>query len=357
MHMPDAYYDLLILGAGPAGSAAAIQAAKAGLRVAVVERAMFPRHRPGETLHPGVEPLLRQLGVAEAVNTAGFERPVGYWVQWGTESPRYEAYGRDATGEWRGYQADRACFDTILLAAAKAAGARVLQPCQAMRPLLTAGTVTGVQTSSGDFRAALVVDATGRGQWLARHLGLPKTLRSAPLRAFYGYLTGPPDFARQPWLLGDATGWAWLAPLAPNRLAWVRLWHKIPAQFPSLTSCLAGLPLDPVAWVPAGRAVRAEDVTWRCAVPPIGPGYLLAGDAATVLDSSAGHGVLKALMSGIMAAHVAQLYLSGTCQPEPIATYAAWLTDGFTYDVDMLHAWYARLGVAFQAQADKNRRT
>lgn len=75
--------DVVIVGGGPAGSAAAIACAGTGLNVVLVERAAFPREAPGETLHPGVESLLERLGVAGAVRAAGFLRHEGTWVRWG----------------------------------------------------------------------------------------------------------------------------------------------------------------------------------------------------------------------------------------------------------------------------------
>src|SRR5262245_42090199 len=74
--------DLLVLGGGPAGSAAAIMAARAGLRVVVFERSIFPRHRPGETLHPGVAPLLERIGALHSILSANYVRHPGTWVKW-----------------------------------------------------------------------------------------------------------------------------------------------------------------------------------------------------------------------------------------------------------------------------------
>src|SRR5437016_2714483 len=77
--------NILVIGGGPGGIAVAITAAQHGLRVAIVEREAFPRHRPGETLHPGVEPLLRQLGVWQEVERLSFLRHAGTHVTWGGE--------------------------------------------------------------------------------------------------------------------------------------------------------------------------------------------------------------------------------------------------------------------------------
>ena len=138
--------------------------------VSLVERERFPRYRPGETLHPGIEPLLRQLGVAEAVLTADFLRHEGTWVVWNGK-PRFEAFGADASGSWRGFQAWRADFDSILLAQSHACGAEIRQPAHAISAIVRDSRVTGISTTDGPLHASLVVDATGRHRWLARQLG------------------------------------------------------------------------------------------------------------------------------------------------------------------------------------------
>ena len=106
--------DVVVVGAGPAGAAAAITSANAGLKVVILDRQAFPRDRPGETLHPGVERPLSDLGVLAAVSRAGFPRHEGIWVRW--DGPlRLVRYGRDEAGPWLGLQAWRADFDAILL--------------------------------------------------------------------------------------------------------------------------------------------------------------------------------------------------------------------------------------------------
>jgi 2-polyprenyl-6-methoxyphenol hydroxylase-like FAD-dependent oxidoreductase len=110
--------DVLVIGAGPAGCAAAIGSARSGLTTALLERAAFPRDRPGETLHPGVESLFRALGVANRILSRGFLRHDGHWVQWAGPA-RFEAFGGDASGAWRGFQAPRAELDAMLLERAR----------------------------------------------------------------------------------------------------------------------------------------------------------------------------------------------------------------------------------------------
>src|SRR4051812_25973082 len=97
LKLSSAGVDVVIIGGGPGGSAAAIQCARAGLSVILLERETFPRAHPGETLHPGIEPLLRRLGVLEEVQSAGFLRQKGNRVKWGG-AMRFESFGADEHG-------------------------------------------------------------------------------------------------------------------------------------------------------------------------------------------------------------------------------------------------------------------
>jgi 2-polyprenyl-6-methoxyphenol hydroxylase-like FAD-dependent oxidoreductase len=146
-------FDVIVLGAGPAGCAAAIRCAQAGRRVAMLERADFPRHAPGESLHPGVQPLLRQLGVEDRFLAAGFLRYPGIVVEWG--APEFvREFGADENGPWLGFHAWRAELDAILLERARQDGVTVLQPVKATGVLgAPDGAVTGVETSDGPIAA------------------------------------------------------------------------------------------------------------------------------------------------------------------------------------------------------------
>jgi flavin-dependent dehydrogenase len=327
--------EVAIIGGGPAGSAAAITCATGGLRVVLVEAEPFPRDLPGESLHPGVEPLLERLGVREKVLAAGFPRYPGQRVALGTEPPRVQRFGSDAGGEWLGFQAWRATFDALLLERARELGVCALQPCRALAPLRREGRVVGVETSAGEFHAPLVIDASGRGQWLRRTLGLESHRASPPLLVWFGHARGERGGADAlPSFRCDASGWVWTAPVAPGLHAWARLpFHKERLEPGWLPPELEGLR----PWKPASAA----DTTWRLVVPSAGAGYFLVGDAASVVDPAASHGVLKALMSGMLAAHhaVALLRRQGA-EHEHLRAFRDWTEAWFQRDVATLRALY-----------------
>lgn len=332
--------DLAIIGAGPAGCAAAISAAQAGLRVVLVERLSFPRHRPGETLPPGVEPLFRQLGVWEEIENAGFIRHSGHWVAWDGE-PKFSAFGRTEEELWRGFQAWRPVLDAILLRRAAAVGVKVWQPCAAVSPLMQAGRVFGVVTDRGEVRARYVVDATGGGGWLARKLGLVVERRSPRLFASYGYIeTEQAAEWFLPELQSTVAGWMWMAQVLPRVVAWTRL--SFGGQRGGAPSRLAGLP-DARRLAVGGASA---DVTWRLASNVAGPGHFIAGDAALVLDPTSSHGVLRALMSGMMAAHLsAQVCRDELAEESAVTAYASWVRAWFEHDADKLESFYSHLAI------------
>jgi flavin-dependent dehydrogenase len=325
---------VLIIGAGPGGCAAAISLASAGISVALHEKSAFPRHRPGETLHPGVEPLLRQLDVWDSVQSANYLRHLGIWVNW-TGSRQLQRYGADAQGPWLGFQAWRADFDARLLDQALRLGANIRQPSRIDRIQYRKDRVVGVIADGSFAEADFVIDASGSRQWLAHRLGLNIRYFSPPLVVRYGYACGEcQTYAELPSLEANADGWTWSAQLGGALHHWARLNltgnHETTTQLPHVFREMQ--PLGPA---------RAADVTWRLVDRPAGPGYFLVGDAAGVLDPASSHGVLRALMSGILAAHWIQNVATGKVD-ETVAhsEYRRWWQRGFINDVSELLSIY-----------------
>src|ERR1700730_14824027 len=111
--MPEPAFVMVVVA--PPDAAAAIAARSYALRVVVLERDVAPRIRPGEAAHPGIEPILKCLGVMDAVRTAHFLRYAGHCVAWGGEPLRFVPFGQDERSAWKGFQLWRPDFDAILL--------------------------------------------------------------------------------------------------------------------------------------------------------------------------------------------------------------------------------------------------
>jgi len=323
--------DVLVVGGGPAGAAAALTALRGGAQVRIVERSRFPRYRPGETLHPGIEPLLAKLGVADILDSVAM-RHAGIWSAW-AEPMRFFPYGEDARGPWHGFQATGSAFDQHLLERACVAGA-ALTVDEVIDVLSGAdGSVRGVRTAHGHELAGWVIDCTGRRHLLARHLGIGLDRHSPQLVASYGYATGDLD-ATLPAIWSDPEGWTWVAEVAPSRYHWTRVTEASHRPAPG--------------WMPAAlrtltrEFTRGADVSWRIARRLAGPGFCLAGDSAMVLDPSSSHGVLRAIMSGMMAAHLVLQIAGGADPARCAARYHAWLSAWFRADAIEMAGLYRR---------------
>jgi flavin-dependent dehydrogenase len=302
-----------VVGGGPAGSAIAGRLATLGHAVVLVESESFPRPHVGESLPPGVLPLLDSLGVRDEVENAEFLRPRGAVVRWaGRTQPRAEAAGEP------GFQVDRSRFDHILLRAAVSAGARVLQPARALAPTWRGpgDWVVPVRRPRGDgeeqVEARFLVDACGRRGLLGR---CKRRLAPATV-AVYGYWQGTTLGGPETRVEAAAEQWYWGAPLpdgtfnatvfvSPQRLRGAKevehAYRALLADSELLAGCLSGRMKGPVRVCAASACLDDE---------PVGEDWLKVGESALALDPLSSQGVQTALVSGLQGAAVVHTLLA-----------------------------------------------
>jgi flavin-dependent dehydrogenase len=303
---------MLVVGAGPAGCSAAIRGAARGLTVGIIERSRFPRDLPGEALHPDIDRVFDELGVREAVASAGFLKYPG-WILEHDGEPIYVPLSESMLLRF-GYQVWRADFDTLLLEHARRCGATVLQETNA-REVLAAGRVVGLESAEGRLLARHVIDASGSRRWLARQLSLPARPLSPRLVARYGYSDRDFGLGILPQFREHADGWTWLAKVRESTFQCVRLALVPDVELPPLPAHF-GFP----------QRLRGADVTWRLVDACAGPGYFLCGDAAATLDPAASGGVARAMESGCRAADlVADVCAGAKTEREATHGYREWL--------------------------------
>ena len=178
-------FDAVIVGAGLAGSAAAIQLARAGWSVALIERQRFPRRKVcGECVAASNLPLLQALGVGEAFNALAGPELRKVCLLHGDSAVTADlpaaAHDRFAWGRALG----RDTLDGLLLEQARAAGASVFQPWAVQAILGTAGTwhceLRALEsTALLRLRATLVIDAHGSWEDLPTDRPKRRIARSA----------------------------------------------------------------------------------------------------------------------------------------------------------------------------------
>jgi len=302
--------DVLIAGAGPAGAAAALRLARAGLRVVAVDRARFPRDKIcSEYMSPEGVRHLAALGVLARVEAAGGHPIRGTMVEAPRGSRLTGLFARAGTAPFRatGLSVPRKVLDHALVEAAREAGATVLEGTTVQSVLREDGGVVGlsVRSESGsgtELRARLTIGADGLHSLLARSIG---GRRFGPLRryAFVAHADGVPGLTDTAEMHVAADGYVGINPLGGG-LANVAL--VVPRERAALAR---GRPeaffLEQLERFPgvrgrvrAGAIVREVLVTgpfaaWSRRV--VAAGALLTGDAADFFDPFTGEGICAAL--------------------------------------------------------------
>ncbi len=305
--MTDLVCDVLVVGAGPAGSAVAAALARDGRDVLLVERRRHPRPKAcAEYASPRIAEELARLGMdggwqADAVPLAGMDVVRG--------ADRVRIGYHDRRGARRAWGLDRRTFDATLARHAVAAGARLMDLTTLERVELEGGRVMGAVLRRADgprrVESRWVIGADGARSSVSRRVGVdrPAFPRRLGLVAHY---EGHPDLTDH----GEMhVGPGWYVGLAPTPGGELNVGMALPLAgrggaatrfaaaidgLPAVAARLAGMRrLTPIRGVsPIGhRVARAA-----------GDGWLLVGDAAGFIDPFTGEGIFRALRSARAAA-------------------------------------------------------
>ncbi len=321
-------HDVIVIGGGPAGATAALSLARDGLRVMLAERETFPRFHVGESLLPENVPLFRELGLEERLARVPRFPKSGVEFAFGHEEAGKIFLFRDALipGDWEVFNVERAPFDAALLEAAVDAGAVVRQGIGVRSILrLTDGDVAVRLDDGAEASARYLVDASGQGTVVGRHLGIRRRLRDRKKVAFFGHFHGDVDLppGDHPSIVMMADGWFWIIPLGGGKVSIGLVMHQEDARqagVPSHEMLAWGIARCPLL---AARTARARfpaangstgDFSYACR-PYAGPGYFLVGDAATFVDPIFSTGVLLGMTSAREAARRIQGILAGSLSP------------------------------------------
>jgi geranylgeranyl reductase family protein len=287
--------DVAIVGAGPAGSAAALELARRGVSVALLERERLPRYK---TCGGGVVERARRkldVDITDLVECSCEH------VVLGLLPGRRQIEVRRAGGVV--HMTMRSALDQRLAEAARSAGALVIQDC-AVEGVREDAEHAVLDTSLGGLRARLVVAADGVASRVARAAGWPAIAELAPAlecevevsRADLARLGGAARFD-----LGlPSSGYAWVFPKRSHLSIGVVSLRRGPARLESaLEQYLAHLGL--------ARPLSIERHGWPIPLAPRPGGLargrvLLAGDAAGLADPLTGEGIGPALACGRAAA-------------------------------------------------------
>jgi flavin-dependent dehydrogenase len=216
-------YDVIVLGAGPAGSTTATLLAKKGFGVLLLERERFPRFQIGESLLPFNNDVFLRLGILEKLEKGDFVPKYGAEFVTGDGAMGYTfRFDQNLKAPHdRAFQVTRAKFDELLMATANEAGVEVRQETNVVGVDLSDPKRAVVTTAAGEtFESRFFVDAGGHAAFLGQRLGGRshfEQLKSVATFAHYRNVPRPPG--REAGnivvvVLRDA--WFWMIPITPE---------------------------------------------------------------------------------------------------------------------------------------------
>ncbi|MEN1679017.1 MAG: tryptophan 7-halogenase [Planctomycetota bacterium] len=356
-------YDCIVLGAGPAGCAAATLIAKAGFSTLLLEREQLPREHVGESLMPETYWVFEKLGVLDKLKESRFSKKVG--VQFVTNTGRESAPfffrshdDRDCAETWH---VERADFDKMLFDNARQHGAHCADQTRVLDVLFDGDRATGVRikTASGEdqtIASRVVLDATGQTSLIASKLGIrrinPDLRKAAIWRHYRGGERDESGGGVKTIIshTSDKQAWFWYIPQSNDVISigcvgdndYLLKGRGTPAEVleEELGKCegvrnrLAGAePMDDLA-----IAKEFSYTTDRAA----GDGWVLAGDAWGFIDPVYSSGVYFALKSADMASEcVIDALKHNDCSAKRLGAWSDEFSAGTKWVRKLVHAFYS----------------
>ena len=350
--------DVLIIGAGPAGSTAATILARAGHSVHVLEASQFPRYHIGESLLPSAIEFFKILGVYEKVKSHGFTPKQGAYFMWGADpSPWSVQFGDLREDALTTFQVDRAEFDKLLIDHAQSEGATVEFGAKVSKVVMQGDAVSRVEYHVGDsslqVKPRFMIDASGRAGIMATKVLNTRVYHGTFKNiAVWGYWKGAKSLPTG--IEGAVTtaaydkGWIWGIPLADGTfsvgvVSHVEEYAKRESREQFYHDAIARCPLikDLLQTAELKTKLRFEKEFSYWSTRTAGENYFLAGDAAAFIDPILSSGIHLAMLSSLTAATCIKARLDGTMNADESQDYyEALFQQSFLRFVTFVSAFY-----------------
>jgi flavin-dependent dehydrogenase len=321
--------DVLIIGAGPAGSVAGSLLARQGHRVITLEAGTLPRFQIGESLLPRSNDILAEAGLLDAVVARRYQPKNAALFLHAEQRERFCFADVFPGQRTQTFQVPRDDFDQTLATAARRHGVDFrfnhrVEAIELERDQVSLSVLDLEADRRIQLHARFVLDCSGYGRVLPRLLGLEKPSEIPPRVALFTWVEGderpPGDLEGDIWIVIHPRGaWGWIIPFSNGRTSVGLVMPQ--SDYDSVSGCdrdrlFTLLHEDPNIHhrlrnaSPVLKTVKLSG--WSAAVTRFhGPGWAVTGNASEFLDPVFSSGVTLALESSSIAARLVHRSLSG----------------------------------------------
>ena len=325
-------YDVIVVGAGPAGSSAAYYHAKAKRRVLLLDKTTFPRDKIcGDGVTGKSLEILHDMGLTEWIENTRKITCEGV-ILTSPNKTELRIPIHSADDPMSAFCIERENLDEAIFLAArrevKSQGGQVEYET-VVAPIVESGVVVGVSTKDNEYRAPLVIGAGGYNcpvsRWVLDHTEQPKQDRqfySSAVREYWDYLGTESGEFEIHFLEGIQPGYFWIFPISKTRfnIGVGMLLSDMDDHSVKLKERLDWVITESFL-APRFRDARRVANTRRGWLLPLGsprngelqprqnfvPGCVLVGDAASLIDPFTGEGIGNALVSGKISAEFSEI--------------------------------------------------
>ena len=318
-------YDIVVMGAGPAGAVVAMLLAKKGHKVLLLsgetENKIF---KVGECLSPASFPILKRLGILDQINEETHLRCYGNQSAWGESSLIDIDFMFTPAGF--GWHLDRIAFDLLLIKMAVEAGVEIKHEARVTKAIQNGNgwdLIVKQFSENIAYQTKFLIDATGRSTWLTRQLNI-KSQKFDDLIAFtavYKKTQETKDQDTRTLIEAVAGGW-WYTALLPNDRRVLMYFTDAKEPTAKLASTSTGMKIlleetnfikDKILiakyeleMAPIGKPAHSMKLSQL-----VGDHWLAVGDAAVSFDPLSSQGIISAIEGAERAAEAIHSHFTG----------------------------------------------